>query len=79
MFEEFKAFLLHRGSIKPQYVPFYLKWVSDCYTFLNVIPATRLNGDPRKQFLHYMSKGHEDSLGKQAGGCQTGRISISLG
>jgi integron integrase len=59
MFEAFKQFLLHKGSIEPQYVPFYLKWVSECYSFLNVIPATRINGDQRKQFLSHMSKRHE--------------------
>mgnify|MGYP001037769184 CR=1 FL=1 len=35
MFEPFKEFLLHKGSIKHQYLPFYLKWVAECYHFLN--------------------------------------------
>jgi len=42
-----------------------VKWVSECYTFLNVIPATRFNGDQRKQFLNHMSKQHEEWQVKQ--------------
>jgi integron integrase len=66
MFEAFKQLLLHKGSIKAQHVPFYLKWVSECYTFLNVTPSTRINGDQRKQFLSHMSKRHEHWEVKQA-------------
>lgn len=66
MVEAFNRFLLHKGSIKPQNVPFYLKWVSECYTFLNESPSSRINGDQRKQFLEYMSKRQEDWQVKQA-------------
>lgn len=66
MFESFKRFLLHKGSIKSQYVPFYLKWVSDCYHLLNVTSGTRINSDQRKQFLAHMAKSHEDWQVKQA-------------
>jgi len=60
MFEPFKQFLLHRGSIKPQYISFYLKWVTECYHFLNLNPSTRINGDQRREFLSQMGKRHED-------------------
>jgi len=38
MFQAFEQFLLQKGAIKPQYVPYYLKWVSDGYTFFDVTP-----------------------------------------
>ena len=66
MFEPFRQFLLHRGSIKPHYVPFYLKWVTECYHFLNLNPTTRMNGDQRRQFLDQMSRHYEDWQVKQA-------------
>jgi len=66
MFEPFKEFLLHRGSINPQYVPFYLKWVTECYHFLNLNPTTRINGDQRRQFLDQMSRRYENWQVKQA-------------
>lgn len=66
MFKAFKQFLLDKGAIKPQYVPYYLKWISECYAFLDVVPATRINGDQRKGFLTHMSKSHEDWQVKQA-------------
>jgi len=35
MLRAYEAFLTKKGAIKTQYVPFFLKWVSDCYGFLN--------------------------------------------
>ena len=66
MFKAFKQFLLDKGATKAQYVPYYLKWVSECYAFLDVPPATRINGDQRKGFLTHLSKHHEDWQVKQA-------------
>ena len=31
MFDRFKAYLLRNGHIKQKYVPYSVKWVSDCY------------------------------------------------
>ena len=35
MLRSYEAFLIKKGTIKPQSLPFYLKWVSDCYAYLN--------------------------------------------
>jgi len=66
MLKSFEQFLLRRGTIKPQYVPFYLKWVTECYHFLNVNSSTRINGDQRREFLVQIGKRHEDWQVKQA-------------
>jgi integron integrase len=66
MFAAFRRFLLDKGAIKPQHVPYYLKWISECYAFLDVLPATRINGDQRKGFLAHISRRHEDWQLKQA-------------
>jgi hypothetical protein len=56
----YEAFLIKKGTIKSHYVPFYLKWVSDYYGFLNEPLSKRLVGEQRKQFLPDMAKQHED-------------------
>jgi hypothetical protein len=66
MLDTFKVFLQDKKAIKSQYIPFYLKWVSDCYRFLNEPISTRLPGDRRKQFLSHMAKRHEDWQVSQA-------------
>ncbi len=53
--------------MKPKYIPHYIKWVSNCYSFLNIPFTTRINSDQKKQFLSHMAKTHEDWQVKQAG------------
>jgi integron integrase len=66
MLKSFQAFLQDKKAIKPQSVPFYLKWVSDCYGFLNESLSARLAGDRKKEFLSHMAKRHEDWQVRQA-------------
>lgn len=66
MFGGFKQFLLNKGAVKSQYIPFYMKWVSDCYTFFDSSPSARLSSDQKKQFLSHMAKQHEEWQVKQA-------------
>lgn len=66
MLRAYEAFLTKKGSAKPQYVPYYLKWVSDCYSFLNEPLSNRLNSDQKKEFLSDMAKQYEDWQVKQA-------------
>jgi hypothetical protein len=40
MLRAFESFLGKKGAIKSQYVPFYIKWVSDCYHFLEQPPSS---------------------------------------
>jgi integron integrase len=66
MLRNYEAFLTKKGTVKNQYVPYYLKWVSDCYGFLNEPLSTRLSMEQKKQFLSDMAKRHEDWQVKQA-------------
>jgi integron integrase len=66
MFEPFRRFLAGKASIKSQYIPFYLKWVSDCYGYLDQPSDSRLTSEQKKQFLSQMAKNHEDWQVKQA-------------
>jgi hypothetical protein len=66
MLRPYEAFLTKKGSVRSQYIPFYLKWVSDCYTFLNETLSNRLTSEQCNQFLSHMAKRHEDWQVKQA-------------
>ena len=66
MLRAYEAFLFKKGTIKSQYVPFYLKWVHDCYSSLNEPLSDRLGAERKKQFLSEMAKQHEDWQVKQA-------------
>ena len=35
MLRAYEAFLTKKGSVRTQSVPYYVKWISDCYGFLN--------------------------------------------
>ncbi len=66
MLRSFKEYILKKGSVKIQHIPFYLKWVADCYSFLDVPDSARIDSDRKKQFLTHMAKTHEDWQVKQA-------------
>lgn len=63
---DYESFLTQKGNIKSPNIPYYVKWVSDCYRFLNESELKRLNSDQKKQFLSQMAKNHEDWQVKQA-------------
>ena len=66
MLKAYEIFLNKKGNIKPQYIPYYLKWVSDCYNFLNQPLSARLNSDQKRQFLKDMGKKYEEWQVNQA-------------
>jgi hypothetical protein len=66
MLRAYEAFLVKKGTVKPQSVPYYLKWVSDCYSSLNEPLSKRLGVEQKKQFLSEMARRHEDWQVKQA-------------
>lgn len=66
MIKAFQTYLLTTAHIKEKYVPYYIKWVSDCYTFLDEPVENSLTTDKRQEFLKHLSKDHEDWQVKQA-------------
>jgi integrase len=52
--------------MKEKYVPYYLKWVADCYGFLDEPMDNFLNIDQKQGFLRHLSRNHEDWQVKQA-------------
>src|SRR3990172_3354169 len=66
MLDQFKAYLIEKGNINSAQVPYYLKWVADCYGWLDAPDSTSLNSDQKKQFLAHMAKTHEEWQVKQA-------------
>jgi hypothetical protein len=66
MLRAFEASLTKNGTATTQCVPFYLKWVSDCYAFLSESLSNRFGSEQNKQFLTHMAKRHEDWQAKYA-------------
>jgi len=66
MLDRFEEFLLQKNTVKSQYIPFYLKWVSECYSFLNISNENHISSLQKQQFLSHMEKRYEDWQVKQA-------------
>ncbi len=60
MLKEFREYLLQKGKTKANQIPYYLKWIGECYSFLDLSDSTFLSSDQKKQFLTHMAKTHED-------------------
>jgi hypothetical protein len=67
MLKAFESFLVNKGATRTQYVFFYVRWVAECYRFLEHPLSNRLNSEQRSGFLSHMAKRHEDWQVKQAG------------
>lgn len=66
MLRNYEGFLTRKGSVRGQYVPYYVKWVSECYHFLNEPLSNRLSLEKKKQYLTDIAKRHEEWQVKQA-------------
>ena len=66
MLEAFQEYLLSVKQVKEKYIPYYIKWVSDCYSYLNESIQKDVTVDKRHAFLKYLSKNHEDWQVNQA-------------
>ena len=63
---DYESFLTKKRNIRPPYIPYYVKWVADCYRFFNEPESKRVSADQRKQFLSQMARTHEEWQVKQA-------------
>lgn len=66
MLNYFRDFLVQKGAVKPNQIPYYLEWIAACYSFLNIPHSNPLGKDQRKRFLDDMCKRYEDWQVKQA-------------
>jgi integron integrase len=66
MLDQFHQFLAKNGHIREKYLPYYVRWVSECYTFLNETIEHKISSEQKHQFLNHLSTSHEDWQLKQA-------------
>jgi integron integrase len=66
MVKNFESYLSNKKQIKDKYVPYYLKWVSHCYNYLNESIENKLTSDQIREFLRHLSKNNEDWQVNQA-------------
>ena len=66
MLATFRQFLSIKERVPERNIPYYLKWVSDCYRFFNLSEMTPLENHQRAQFLTHLAKNHEDWQVEQA-------------
>ncbi len=66
MLDQFHKFLMKNGHIGEKYLPYYVKWVSECYTYLNETIEHKIVSEQKQQFLNHLSTNHEDWQVKQA-------------
>ncbi len=66
MLAGFEEYLIHKAALNEKYIPFYLKWVSYCYSFLDQPDNSLLTSDQVQSYLNHISKSREDWQVKQA-------------
>ncbi len=66
MLEQYRRYLLQEVNIEEKYLPYYVRWVSDCVSFLNKEQGVRISNEEKQSFLEYLSERFEDWQVKQA-------------
>lgn len=66
MLSAFKDYLIGKAVVREKYVSYYLKWVADCYSFLDKSNAEILSREDKEQFLKRLAKTNEDWQVNQA-------------
>lgn len=64
--EKFSDYLTLKCKINSKQIPFYLKWVDDCYGFLNCSDEDHLAWEKVQKYLYYLEKKREPWQVKQA-------------
>lgn len=66
MLETFRQFLSDKERVPERNLPYYLKWVTDCYRYFNLTQDIPLSNGQLEEFLHHLAKNHEDWQVSQA-------------
>ena len=66
MLDRFQGYLEKNGSIGLKQIPYYIKWVKDCYSVLGCSTVTIVSQDQRRQYLELLGKSREEWQIKQA-------------
>ncbi|MDI6744301.1 MAG: hypothetical protein QMD07_02875 [Thermodesulfovibrionales bacterium] len=66
MLQVFNQFLSAKERIPEKNIPYYVKWVSDCYRYFDKPETQLLTNDQNTKFLNHLAKKHEDWQVQQA-------------
>jgi len=66
MLKEFERYLNRKIGTKKKYIPYYLRWVDNCYRFSGENHNETLSREQKEKFLQHLSETHEDWQVKQA-------------
>jgi hypothetical protein len=62
----FANYLHTKYRLKQKYLPFYIKWVTECYHFLNCPLHEPVSQEQAQEFIKHLSRSREDWQVKQA-------------
>ena len=66
MLDIFQQFLSDKERVPERNIPYYLKWVTDCYRYFNLAQDVSLSNGQLEDFLRHLAKNHEDWQVRQA-------------
>jgi hypothetical protein len=66
MLQVFNQFLSAKERIPEKNIPYYVKWVSDCYRYFDKPETQLLTNDQNAKFLNHLAKKYEDWQVQQA-------------
>src|SRR5512134_2222787 len=62
----FEKYLAQKAFVQDKYIPYYVKWASHCYSFLEQPDNSPLSPELVRNYLNHISKTREDWQVQQA-------------
>lgn len=66
MLGRFQEYLEKNGSVGPKQIPYYIRWVKDCYAVLGCSLECIISQEQRRNYLEHLNKSREEWQIKQA-------------
>jgi len=60
MLNDFEVYISKKIGLKEKYIPYYARWVDNCYRFFKKDKNKPLSGKLQRKILKYLSETHDD-------------------
>jgi hypothetical protein len=55
MLDKFKEYLITKAVVKEKYIPFYIRWIADCYAFYGQSDSQILPIREKQRYLKHLA------------------------
>lgn len=59
MLDKFRSYLTGIARINDKYIPYYIKWIAECYTFHQESETNPMDLEHKQAYIRHLAKNHD--------------------